>query len=117
MGTSHAGVYRPSEAAHRIAENAGRNARQGVGPSASAGPAPAARRAAVEPDHVERVAQPAPDAELDFTGRQQLVLDHLGHGDGLDRAGREIAEAGDDELADRAESPRVVSRSSDVNLA
>src|SRR5436309_3710792 len=36
----------------------------------------------------------------DFTGRQQLVVDDLGNGDGLDRAGRAVAESGDDGLAD-----------------
>ena len=34
-------------------------------------------------------------------GRQRVAHD-LGDGDGLDLAGRDIAEAGDDELADRA---------------
>jgi hypothetical protein len=57
----------------------------------------------VEPDRLQHRTQPTPDAELHLPGGQQPVADDLGDdGDGLDLAGRDIAEAGYDELADLA---------------
>jgi hypothetical protein len=53
---------------------------------------------------------------LNLTDWQQLVVGHIGHGHGLDLAGREVAEAGDDELADRAAFRLEDVRSSAVGL-
>jgi hypothetical protein len=47
---------------------------------------------------------------LHLADRQQLVVDDLGDGDCLDLAGRDVAEAGDDELADCAAFPSISKR-------
>jgi hypothetical protein len=44
-------------------------------------------------ERLRHLAEPTPDAELHLSDRRQRVLDDLGDGNGLDLAGREVAEA------------------------
>jgi hypothetical protein len=52
---------------------------------------PGAHPTRAEPDRVEQLSELAPDAERNLAGRQQLVAEHLGDGEGLDLAKRDIA--------------------------